>query len=444
MKILAAVLALLAACAHPLAAADSAALAERTRQTLLYGIDSQVLDAIQSLKSGRDTGFTKELGEILSGQRSAAVRKAVLDLFLEQKVKEGEGAAREILTGWQEAPSDLLVAAIRYLAATGSAGLADALSPVVDSPDAAAASAAIEALGKTGNAAAVTLLLARLKSTDFPDARKSAVILALGELKDKQAVDALMTIAKSQDEDKVRRMYAADALGKIGDPRALPVLKAMYDEPDALIRLYAASALARFDLDSAFPILIQALRDENWKVREQSAMALARPLSSGQAAAAVPILTYKAESDPISQVRIASIKALGEIGGDAPMKALVAIYAGSDHPLESREAALGIVAQKSLASGLDAVRSVISDEWKSYDQRALESTAKVLSTVSSAELKDIFVRFLDSPDAAVRSYGCRGIAQNHFSDLRERLRLISEKDPNAGTRKEAELSLAKL
>jgi hypothetical protein len=126
------------------------------------------------------------------------------------------------------------------------------------------------------------------------------------------------------------------------------------------------------------------------------------------------------------------------------MKALVAIYAGSDHPLESREAALNIVAKKSLSSSLDAVRSVINDEWKSYDQRALESTAKVLSTVNAAELKDIFVHFLESPDAAVRSYGCRGIAENHFSDLRERLRLISEKDPNPGTRKEAELSLARL
>ncbi len=445
MKRFASALALLAACAHLLSAADNAALAEKTRQTLLYGIDSQVLEVIQSLKTGRDSGFTRELSEILAGQRSTALRKAVLELFLEQKVREGEGPAREILTEWQDAPSDLLVAAIRYLASTGgTSGLADALSPLVDASDAAVASAAIEALGKTGNAASVTLLVARLSSTDFPDARKSAVILALGELKDNHAVDRLMAIAQSQDEDKVRRMYAADALGKIGDPRALPVLKAMFDEPDALIRLYAASALARFGLDSVFPILIQALRDENWKVREQSARSLARPLSSSQAAAAVPILTFKAESDPISQVRVASIQALGEIGGDAPMKALVAIYAGSDHPLESREAALGIVAKKSLSSGLDAVRRVISDEWKSYDQRAIEFTAKVLSTVNAAELRDIFVRFLDSPDAVVRSYGCRGIAENHFSDLRERLRLMSEKDPNPGTRKEAELSLAKL
>ena len=104
MKALAAALALLAACAHPLPAADNAALAERTRQTLLYGIDSQVLDVIQSLRAAHDTSFTKELGEILSGDRSAAVRKAVLGLFMDQKAREGEGAARQILAGLAGCP----------------------------------------------------------------------------------------------------------------------------------------------------------------------------------------------------------------------------------------------------------------------------------------------------------------------------------------------------
>ena len=444
MKILTAALVMLAVNASCLHAADTAAAREQTRQTLLYGIDSQVLDVIQVLKAGHDSGFTRDLADILAGKRSAAVREAVLELFLEQKTKEGEGTAREILSGWQDAPPALVVADVRYLASTGSNGLADALAPLVDATDGTVATAAIEGLGKTGNAASVALLIARLNSQDFPDARKSPVILALGELKDARAADALMSIAKSQDEEKVRRMYAADSLGKIGDPRALPVLQAMFEEQDALVRLYAASALARFSLDSVFPILIQALRDENWKVREQSAKSLSRQLSSSQSATAVPILTYKAESDPVSQVRLASIQALGEIGGDGVISSLVAIYAGPNHPLESREAALSVVTRKSPSSSLDAVRKVIKDEWNSYDKRTLESTAKVLSTVNAPELRDIYVRFLESTDAVVRSYACRGIAENHFSDLRERLKLISEKDPNPATRKEAELSLAKL
>ena len=44
----------------------------------------------------------------------------------------------------------------------------------------------------------------------------------------------------------------------------------------------------------------------------------------------------------------------------------------------------------------------------------------------------------------VRSYGVRGIAGNHFSDLRDKLKEMSEKDPNPGTRREAEIALGKL
>jgi HEAT repeat protein len=444
MKILLAVAALCIASAGPMIAADAGGLAQRTRQTLLYGIDSQVLDVIQGLKASHDSSFTEELVEALSPERSSAVRRAVFDLFQDQKIREGERRAKEVLAGWQDASADLLIASIRYLAALGSNGLAAPLSPLVDAKDNAVASAAIEALGKTGDSAAVTLLVAKLKSVDFPDARKSGIVLALGELKNADAVDALMAIAQSQDEDKVRRMYAADSLGKIGDPRALPVLQAMFAEQDALVRLYAASALGHFNLESVFTNLIQALRDENWKVREQSAKALARQLSPTQAAAAVPILSYKAESDPVSQVRLASIQALGEIGGDEVMRSLVAMYGGSDRPLESREAALNILATKALPSALEAVRKVINEEWKSFDPRTLQSTAKVLSTTHAAELKEIFLKFLESPDAVVRSYGVRGIAANHFSDLRERLQEVSRKDPNPGTRKEAEIGLAKL
>lgn len=218
----------------------------------------------------------------------------------------------------------------------------------------------------------------------------------------------------------------------------------MFAEKEALVRQYAASALARFGLDEVFDSLIQALRDEDAKVREASANALARPLSPAQAAAAVPVLSFKAESDPVAQVRIASIKALGEIGGDAAIRKLLAIYASNARPLDSRETALTLLTAKALSQSLDAIRKVIDDEWKTYDPRTLESTAKVLSTTRAAELKGLLVHLLDSTDPVTRSYGARGIALNGFSDMKDRLTKMSTTDPNPGTRREAELAAAKL
>ncbi len=84
---------LIALSAFP-AFADDAAAQDRTRQTLLYGIDSQVLDAIDTIRRQQDTNFTPELAQILADQRSPDVQKAVLDLFRDTKMKDGE-AARE-------------------------------------------------------------------------------------------------------------------------------------------------------------------------------------------------------------------------------------------------------------------------------------------------------------------------------------------------------------
>ena len=425
-------------------AAETVSAKDRMRQTLLYGIDSQVLDAIQTIKSLNDTSFTRELAQALSENKSLDVQKAVFDLFKEQKVRDGEERGTTVLAAWQDTQESLLIAAIQYLAAIHSAGLGTGLPPVVDAASNAVALAAIGALGTTADANAATLLVSKLKSTDFPDARKNECVLALGTLKDPSAVDALISIAGNTDEEKIRRMYSADSLGKIGDARALPVLRTMVAESDALIRLYAASALSHFGLDEVFTSLIQGLRDESVKVREQSAKALARQLSASQADAAVPILSYKAEFDPEPTVRAASIAALGAIGGDTSIKVLLKVYSGADHRLDSREAALEILASKYLSESIGAIRAVIAAEWNSFDQRTLESTARALSAARSPVLKDLFLRFLDCPDAIVRSYGVRGIGGNGFSELKDRVKKISERDPNPGTRREAALALEKL
>jgi HEAT repeat protein len=425
-------------------AADSSSPKERTRQTLLYGIDSQVLEAIQGLAAARDTGYTEQLLQILREQRSTAVQKAVLDMFRDLKQKDGEGRAKEILAAGSDSPSELLVSAVTYLAAIDSSGLAPALAPLVDSSDSAAASAAIAALGGVGDSTSAVLLVAKLKSGDFPDAHRSEAILALGAMKNPAAVDELLAIAKNADEDKIRRMYAADSLGKIGDARALPVLRDMFAEKDALIRLYAASAVARFSMSEAFPLLMQGLKDESWKVREMSAKTLARQLDGGQAGQAVPILSYKAEWDPVPQVRMASIQALGEIGGNEADSALLSLYSGQSRPPETREAALGALAAHSPSAAIDAARATVAAGTRSVDQLTLLATARVISTLKDGQLKEIYLKLLDNPDPIVRSYAVRGIAENHFADLRERLKKIAESDPNAATRAEAAKGLSKM
>ena len=74
----------------PSFAADDTSAKGRTRQTLLYGIDSQVLDAIQAIKTAKDTSFTPELTRALNENASPDIQAAVFDLFREQNIRDGE------------------------------------------------------------------------------------------------------------------------------------------------------------------------------------------------------------------------------------------------------------------------------------------------------------------------------------------------------------------
>jgi hypothetical protein len=78
------------------------------------------------------------------------------------------------------------------------------------------------------------------------------------------------------------------------------------------------------------------------------------------------------------------------------------------------------------------------------DQRPIEATARVLAEAQGADLKEVFTTMLTSPDQVVRAYAVRGIGANSFSDLKDRLKDMSTKDPSPLVQREAARALLKL
>jgi len=427
-----------------LAADDPSQARERTRDMLLYGIDSQVLEVVQKLKATADTSYSVELAAVLAEQRGVELRRGILDFFTDTRTSGGEQAATEILKGWQDAAVDLAIAAVRYLSAIEAKGRAALFAPLLDAPQPALASAAIRGLGKTGDPSVVELLLKNLAGPDAAEAARGDLILALGDLGDARAVQPLIAIAKNRDEEKSRRMYAAASLGRLGDAAALPVLRDMFVEKDALLKASAAAALSRFSVQEAFDLLLAGLKDENWKVRVECAKALTRPLDPARAEQALAVLFYKGEFDPATQVRTEAVRAIGAIGGEKALRFLAGLFRDVKNPLAIREESLTVAARAGLPAVLEAVRAVIAEEWKAVDQRTLEMTARVISGFSAAELHDTFSRLLESPNPIVRIYGVRAIAAAAMRDLRERIVTISKTDPHTGVQREAAKALEKL
>lgn len=418
--------------------AGAATPEERWRETLLYGIEGEVLQVISRIKASGDDSLNPELLQTFRATSNPAVAAAVLDLFAQADVPDAEKPALERLADPDGDPR-LLLPCMRYLAAIRSAAAAQPLAAFLDSGDELAA-AAIQALASLGQQSSGEALLARLRDPEYSPGLKSQLLLALGTLKYQPAVEDLIQVAANPDEERVRRMYAASALGEIGDARALPALRELFGAQDSLLRAYAAAALAGFQLSEVEAALQDALRDGNARVRQAAAKALARK----DAQKSVDILIYKARYDPERPVRLEAIRSLGAIGGARALAYLREAY--QDRLLSNlyREEALASLLEHDPAGSLGAVRAVVEEEWSRKDAAVLEFTARRLAALKQAGLGELFRRFLESPNLAVRLYGLRGVRLNRLGSLREKVHELAEGDPHPSVRREAQLVLEAL
>ncbi|NLF77026.1 MAG: HEAT repeat domain-containing protein [Chloroflexi bacterium] len=102
--------------------------------------------------------------------------------------------------------------------------------------------AAASALGETGDARAVELLIVALRDNTDKYMRSEAAE-ALGKIGDERAVEPLIAVLK--DSDGSVRRSAVEALGKIGDPRAVEPLLAVFRNSEGDEHKAAAEALKK-------------------------------------------------------------------------------------------------------------------------------------------------------------------------------------------------------
>lgn len=426
---------------------DEPSLLESWEETLLYGIDSEVLKVIETISKRGETELNEPMLKLLGETLNPRVRITVLDHFRSQESDIAEAVANRLLMDYQDLSGDLIIALIRYLAAIGSQKGFDLVMELTGHFDSHVQIAATRALGTDSFGAArrsaiANLLMDKLEQEELETGVRAEAVLALGGVRSVESIDLLVRIMEDGYEEKIVRLYAADSLGRIGDESAVPALRKAFAQDDALLRAYAAAALAEFELEEVVDVLIQGLKDENWKVRVTSAKGLGRR----KAPRALDILIYKARKDPVNDVRIEACRAIGEIGARRAFDFLRDLYRQAVTPIDIRLACLEVLVEKDLSGSLGAVREVTERnlDREIFQTRILERTAQRLAAVRSPGLEPIFALFLRSADAAVRLHGIRGIVHNRFSGLRGEIRRLSEQDPHSGVRKEAAAALSSL
>lgn len=227
----------------------------------------------------------------------------------------GDTAAVPALLEVLRGDEKLVVAVAGALAMTGDRRAYAPLLALIGHEDVTVRRAAVSALNSLGPPD-MAADMSRLLRDPGPLVRESAVRIA-GYAGYPECAARLLECCRDVQES-VRRA-AVESLSCLEDDRVLPALaRALHDE-SAGVRAAAARALGQVEAADAWPLLQEALADAAPWVRYAAARSVGRQRQSQ----ALEALRRLAQADTAMQVRVAAVEALGSLGGADALPLLV-------------------------------------------------------------------------------------------------------------------------
>jgi HEAT repeat protein len=248
---------------------------------------------------------------------------------------------------------ELMVVTANALAQIGDRRAFDTLLTLIGHHDSAVRLAAVAALNSLGHPDMLNRMITLLQDTDAY-VRESAVKIA-GYFAFNECVNLLLERCHDPSEDV--RKAALELIPYLENAPVLPTLIDALEAETPKVRAAAARALGQMDCTLAYPHLLKALQDKDLWVRYYAAKAI----GWNGYAEAIDILANLARLDHSMIVRIASVEALGQIGGSRVVSFLAPIVEDSNLPNDLVRAAITALGQvghpNSLPPLLCALRS---------------------------------------------------------------------------------------
>ncbi len=405
----------------------------RRRDTLKYGIESEIFELLDSLKAEKDGSYNEEILGLFKSSRSQKLRSAILDFWSALEWKGGEAEAFGLVEGRDNQDPALVSSAVAYLAQIRSTKALSLSKDLLKEGDKKILPSLLKLLGRAGGPQEEEALLAYLDSEDATEDLKQGAIRALGDFGSGKAADKLMKLVEDPQGSKTTRMVASESLGKIGDPRAVKSLVIAANGDDVNVKASAVAALGHFKGGEVDKAILGSLRDASVLVRIAGCKALAaRKLDE-----AVPALVYKANYDPEKAVKTEAIKALGEVGGKDAFAFLRSYLDAPKSETALKVLAFGVLLRKdpsSIASLVDRLAA----EAKEKDKSLYVAFAKELAGGEPSPGGSPLARVLFADqDYLMRLGGLEWARRNKVPEIRPDLERLSVSDPSDYIRKKA-------
>jgi HEAT repeat protein len=245
---------------------------------LKRAVEERVLSGISPLLRHSDAGVRACAAQVLEGlgfvpaTREEEAWLMVAKSQLSRAVMLGAVALPAIEMALRSGSSSVCAAAVDALGRLGDARALRSVIGALRSADPAVCVAAVDALRRLGDAQAVEPLIQALRHRSSQV--RLAAVEALGHLRQPPAVEPVRALLA--DPDWGVRREAAEALGKLRDRRGLEALTQSLGDADGDVREAAANSLGSLADRRAIEPLVLALKDSTSGVRRIAAAALAR------------------------------------------------------------------------------------------------------------------------------------------------------------------------
>lgn len=415
------------------------------RETLRYGIESEVVELLDELTENREEELADEVLELLEEKSSPRLLEAGLAYFAEIEDPRAEEVAVRLLEGSREIQEDTVIEALRYLGDSVTDAAEEtvlAVRDVLNARSPRVVSRAALTLGSLRDVAGIPAMRGVFERQNEESVRGD-IILGIGRMgvpaRDAAAEWILPLISDSNLSNTVR-YYAIDTVGRTGVTEAEDELKELLSHSDGMMRAYTISSLIQLEVDDIEDELTSSLRDDNWRVRQIALEGVA----SGGRSDSFEAVRYMARRDPDHRVRTTAVDTIGELGMSEGYSFLRELLSSQEVPFETRARAVDVLVEEDLGASFETFAEVIEEESGGSDNRLMHRIGSALSRVEHGGLAELYEAFLDHEDVSMRLFAIQGIGRNGLSEFRDEIEELADESQPSSVRRNAQEALEQL
>jgi len=401
---------------------------EEWRDTLRFGINSEILELLPDLRENNVGELAPEVEEIARRSENSSVLAEAVRYFTAIETYPINDRVYELLNRYRDRPPEFAVDLTDYLDAADARPTEDQLSvlyDMVEDRNVLRARAAVNLLGRFVEDTADLIDLYR--TVDLPEDTRGAILVALGDRGDPAAFDFVAELIGEDEEARSTiQRYAIDTLGRLGDERAIPIILRQLDSRDATTRAYAVNALRGFQTEEATDAIVGSLRDDFWRVR----VAALETISERSITEALDAVVYKARRDPELPVRLAAVTALKELDEPAGWEALREIVSTSNTGVAERQHIVAALIEHNYAASEETILQLVEQEWDKQNSPILDAIGRTVSTAESSGTDRLVEQLINHPNYIIQIYAVRAVGNQRITSLREALDQRSMEEGN--------------